>query len=319
MQLLRDERTRRQSRQRVQFQKVHAIRTRDQIAARVTFAAEGDVRGERHRLRFMAHRLRDLRGTDLARSFAEVLAFVVEGRAGIGFDLDDRQRKGTVAAFDDADRQFASSDELLDDIRNVVDGRNRASQFDEKQSARRSAGKRFEDELLVTLQHLGDRLIDRADVLHHARFRDPHAILHDLLGAAFVERGRARGRAGAGERDCARFHHSLHGAVLPFSAVEREEENGIIDRQRIERHLQIGPDGRPRRLEIVDERIRMHQQFVAIDVVHRAIRRPEPRQRRAERAHDVLRRGNGHMAFIATPAKENDHSHCLSPRLRASA
>src|SRR6185295_1194421 len=101
-----------------------------QIAARVALASEGDVRGEGHRLRFVTHRVRDLRGTDFAHSLSQVLPFVVEGRAGIGFDLDDRQR---ARSFDDTDGQFASGDELLDDVRNVIDGRNRTPSVDEKQ------------------------------------------------------------------------------------------------------------------------------------------------------------------------------------------
>src|SRR5438067_1529365 len=64
VQLLRDQRAGGESRQRVELEKVHAILARDQIGARIAFAAEGDVRGDGDRLRLVAHRIRDFRGAD---------------------------------------------------------------------------------------------------------------------------------------------------------------------------------------------------------------------------------------------------------------
>ena len=146
-------------------------------------------------------------------------------------------------------------------------------------------------------------------VVNDQRFGDAHTILHDLLGSSLVERGGARGRAGTGERNAARFHQALHAAVFSLAAVKRQEKDRLVDRQHVERHLQVGPDGRPRRLEVVGKWFLVRQKLVAIHVVHRAARRPEPRQRRAERPHDVLRRGDGYVPLIAAATEEDDDGH----------
>src|SRR5258708_29878724 len=94
--------------------------------------------------------------------------------------------------------------------------------------------------------------------------------------------------------------------------MKREKKDGILDRKRVEGLFEIGPDGRPRRLEIVREGVLVMQQIVAMDVVYRAVRSPEPGQRCIERANDVLRRCYRDVPLIAAAAEENDDCHCVS-------
>ena len=73
------------------------------------------MRGASDVLRFVAQFIRDVRRTDFARSFAEVFAFVVEGKAGIDFDLEHRER----LIFEHADRQLAAFDEFFDNVGDI--------------------------------------------------------------------------------------------------------------------------------------------------------------------------------------------------------
>src|SRR5207237_5510077 len=61
--------------------------------------------------------------------------------------------------------------------------------------------------------------------------------------------------------------------------------------------------------EIGVERILMSDHFVDGDVVHFAVRRPEPRERAGQRAEDVLRGRDGDVALVAASAEENDYGH----------
>jgi hypothetical protein len=88
--------------------------------------------------------------------------------------------------------------------------------------------------------------------------------------------------------------------------MQCEKENGIVDGKRVEGLFEIGPDRRPLRIEVSFKRTLMREQLLDADVVNRAVRSPEPAQRVAEGAHDVLSRRNGDVALIAGTAEEDD-------------
>ena len=56
-------------------------------------------------------------------------------------------------------------------------------------------------------------------------------------------------------------------------------------------------------MKIDFERTLMREQIVDRNVVHRPIRCPEPRQRIAERAYDVLCRGHRDVALVGGAAE----------------
>ena len=136
---------------------------RHDVGARVALAAERGVSVERGLLRCARHLVRDLRRTDLARSAAEVFAVVVEFAAGVDFDLDHRQREELSVALDDADRQLAPFDELLDDVGQLqlrdlsYDVFDVVAAVEEEEAAARSCGQWLEDDARMALEHRMDR------------------------------------------------------------------------------------------------------------------------------------------------------------------
>src|SRR5205807_8047224 len=102
-------------------------------------------------------------------------------------------------------------------------------------------------------------------------------------------------------------------------AVQRQEKDGIVDRNGVESLLEVGPDRRPRRRVIELERPLVPEQFRDRDVMHRTVRRLEPAERRAECAGHVLRRGNGDMPLIRASAEEDDRGQVFYTLSRAPA
>ena len=92
--------------------------------------------------------------------------------------------------------------------------------------------------------------------------------------------------------------------------MKGEEEDGIVDRDRVECLLDGGEDRRPRRDEVAFERTLVREQVALRDVVDRPLGRPELGEHLgSERADDVLSRGDGNLAFIGRAAKEDDRGH----------
>ena len=255
--------------------------------------------GDANVLHCIAHLRRDVRRTNLASSFAEVLAVVVEREAGLHFDFDHRQREWTISVIDDADAQLAAGDESFDEIGHVEIRVEVLPTIDEKQSAARSTGLRLQNHAIVFRQHLANRFRSRKN----ARLRHKDAILQNLFRAILVECVGARDRSRAGKGDAAILHHFLHCAVLARIAMQRETKNGIVDRKRVERLLQIRPDRRTLRAEINFEGALMREKIVDRHIVNRAVGRPEPAERRAEGPDDVLSGGDGDVALVGRPAE----------------
>ena len=85
--------------------------------------------------------------------------------------------------------------------------------------------------------------------------------------------------------------------------MQREQKHRILDRQRVQSLLQIRPERRPLRLKVDFEWLLMAEKVVGGDVVHRAFRRPEPREGRLEGPDDVLRRRDGDVALVRRAAE----------------
>jgi len=95
--------------------------------------------------------------------------------------------------------------------------------------------------------------------------------------------------------------------------MHRENESRILDGQRVEGLLQIGPDRGPSRIEIDLERTLVSQQVAGSDVMHGAIRRPEPAERRSEGLHNRLGGRDRDVPLIRAAAEEDDGRHRPSP------